>query len=107
MQIIKNPCQDQFFDLVCSAKNSIKLCSPFVKKGIVDIIYKVKIESSELTLVTSAPQVVARNAQTTSSGFSQESLLKKVRIQVADGEFEEAITTVSRISDADIECAEM
>lgn len=40
VQLLNIPLHDEFFSLINSSKNKIKLCSPFIKNDIVDEIYE-------------------------------------------------------------------
>lgn len=52
VEAIKENFNDVFFDLIRSTRNSIKLCSPFVKKPIIDQIFDNKHINADLTLIT-------------------------------------------------------
>lgn len=52
VEALKENFKDVFFDLIKSARNCIKLCSPFVKKTIIDEIFDNKQNNTELTLIT-------------------------------------------------------
>ena len=41
VEAIKEDFKYVFFDLIKSTRNSIKLCSPFVKKSIIDQIFEI------------------------------------------------------------------
>lgn len=52
MQIIKNPIEQDFYNLCRESKRSIQLCAPFVKEDIIEEIIKNKGDDVELSLVT-------------------------------------------------------
>ena len=52
LQLIDCNLNNMFFDLVKLSRKSIKLCSPFVKRDIVDQILEKKQNKASLTLVT-------------------------------------------------------
>lgn len=52
MQIINTHFYNQFRDLCAESSESIKLCSPFVKKNIINDIFSLKKKSVDLSLIT-------------------------------------------------------
>ena len=52
MQIINTYFYNQFRDLCAESSESIKLCSPFVKKNIINDIFSLKKKSVDLSLIT-------------------------------------------------------
>jgi phosphatidylserine/phosphatidylglycerophosphate/cardiolipin synthase-like enzyme len=51
-KVIKSPWRDKFFDEVKRARESIQVCSPFVKQKPIEEIYKTKSDSTSFELIT-------------------------------------------------------
>ena len=52
MYIINRPIKELFLNLVSETEKTIKICSPYIKQGIVDEIYKAKKETAHISVVT-------------------------------------------------------
>lgn len=52
LAVINSPWKDDFFDLIANTKESIKICSPFIKYNIVEEIYNIKAEDAKVYLIT-------------------------------------------------------
>lgn len=54
IQIIKNPCQDLFYDMIASSQSEISLCAPFVKTDIVSKVLQIKNKNVTISLITNS-----------------------------------------------------
>lgn len=52
IRIINQPVEDLFMEKVQSSRNSIKLCSPYVKSEVIDKVYLQKSSNVSLSLIT-------------------------------------------------------
>lgn len=54
IQVLKNPCDNIFYNMIASAQKEINLCAPFVKKDIIEEILCIKKSEVKLSLITSS-----------------------------------------------------
>lgn len=52
LELLNVPINDRFYDLVSSSKSSIRLCAPYVKSDVVDHIYSVKKDNTEIEYIS-------------------------------------------------------
>lgn len=54
IHVIKNPCQDLFYEMIASSQSEISLCAPFVKTDIVNKVLQIKNKNVDISLITNS-----------------------------------------------------